>query len=264
MEEEQNGNLIKKFTLAHGCQPSCCQPGRIWDGAGSVFRSSISNTYAAPGAYARPFVSRDLERCSIQTFHHIVEHHPPQRDQHTIVLDSRVCCKENWRCSCPSRYLCTGEMGEEPTSWWPGEWTVFHQYFQQRTDNLNVQQISIKLSHWVFSGLNLKWPLTAHALNAFSLAGANKEAVEPYRGGSWLAEVGNKKPLRVIPTPHSSLALSVSCLPEAWSSHHWGTDPVIAHLCAAFSTMADHDSPKLWAQRNASFLKLLLSQWWEK
>lgn len=143
------------------------------------------------GLQTCPFVSRDLERCSIQTLHHIVECHPSQRDQHTIVLDSRVCCKENWPCSCPSRYLCTGEMGEEPTSWWLGEWTMFCQYFQQRTDNLNVQQISIKLSHWVFSGLNLKWPLTAHALNAFFLAGANMEAVEPCRGGSWLAEVGN-------------------------------------------------------------------------
>lgn len=43
----------------------------------------------------------------------------------------------------------------------------------------------------MFSGLNLKCPLMAHVLNAFSLAGANVEAVEPCGGGSWLAEVGN-------------------------------------------------------------------------
>lgn len=137
------------------------------------------------------FFSRDLERCSIQTLCHIVECHSPHRDQCTVVLDSKVCCKESRRCSRPSGFLCTGEMGEEPTSWRPGEWTVLRQYFQQRTDNLNLQQISIKLSRWVFSGLNLKCPLMVHVLNAFSLTGANVEAVEPCGGGSRLAEVRN-------------------------------------------------------------------------
>lgn len=137
------------------------------------------------------FFSWDLERCSIQTLCHIVERHSPHRDQCTVVLDSRVCCKESQHCSCPSGFLCTGEMGEEPTSWRPGEWTVLRQYFQQRTDNLNLQQISIKLSRWVFSGLNLKCPLMVHVLNAFSLTGANVKAVEPCGGGSRLAEVRN-------------------------------------------------------------------------
>lgn len=126
------------------------------------------------------FFSRDLERCSTQTLCHIVERHSPHRDQCTVVLDSKVCCKESRRCSCPSGFLCTGEMGEEPTSWRPGEWTVLRQYFQQRTDNLNLQQSQLNwavecLVVWTWNVLSwfmfwmlflwqeLMWKLWSHA-----------------------------------------------------------------------------------------------------
>lgn len=48
VEEEQNGNLIKKFTLSHGCQPSCCQPGRIWDVVQALTSERAFQAYILP------------------------------------------------------------------------------------------------------------------------------------------------------------------------------------------------------------------------
>lgn len=128
VEGEQHGNLIKKSTLPHSCQPSCNWPCRIRHGADSDFRESISNMYAArvhmgvvyQGLKNCAFISQDLERCYIQTLCHIMECHPPHRDQNSHL-----------RCKCPlqgvfmvcvPRGVCVlKEMGGESNCWRPVE-----------------------------------------------------------------------------------------------------------------------------------------------
>lgn len=150
MEEEQHGNLIKKCVLPQLL--AFLQLALQYFRHGALnFRESISYMYAVEvhmgvvyqGLENCAFLSQDLERCYIQTLCHTVECHPPHRDQHTVILDASVLCKESLRGLCPSGCVCTEGDGR------PVEWTVLHQYFPQRTNSLNKQQISTKLSHWI-------------------------------------------------------------------------------------------------------------------